>query len=233
MNPMLAHLLMRLYPRLWRERYGAEFEAFLQTNHGGLRASVNVVWSALSEHIFPSRRGNVEQDSHSFLSRSVRAPWAMFGVAPIFLLAIAYFVACLYLWSGWRIFLPGADTPFVRVGGPIYGLANIYFQAGKFYYFGAPILVGWAIELIAARQRVKFVWLTIGLVLTAWMGSTAQIHASRTAVHGGLGHISMDFTLGSSVQSIYESMFHALTILLLTVLPYLIFRLQRARSISA
>ena len=34
MNPRLAHLLIRLYPRRWRERYGPEFEALLQTGRG-------------------------------------------------------------------------------------------------------------------------------------------------------------------------------------------------------
>jgi hypothetical protein len=55
MNPKLAHLLVRLYPDSWRERYGVEFETHLQTGGGGLHASVNVVWSALHERIFPSR----------------------------------------------------------------------------------------------------------------------------------------------------------------------------------
>src|SRR5207248_3004071 len=82
----------------------------------------------------------------------VRAPWAMFGLAPLCLLAGAYFVACVYLWFGWKIFLPGADTPFVSPTGPIYGIANMYFQAGKFYYFSVPVLVGWAIGLIAAAH---------------------------------------------------------------------------------
>ena len=54
MNPRLAHLLTRLYPRPWRERYGAEFEAHLQTGPGGLRASANVVWAALHERVFPT-----------------------------------------------------------------------------------------------------------------------------------------------------------------------------------
>lgn len=55
MNPTLARLLTRLYPRPWRVRYGAEFEAFLEMGRGDLRTSANVVWSALSEHIFPLR----------------------------------------------------------------------------------------------------------------------------------------------------------------------------------
>ena len=49
MNRVAARLLTRLYPRQWRNRYGAEFEAFLQDAQSGLRMSVNVVWSALCE----------------------------------------------------------------------------------------------------------------------------------------------------------------------------------------
>jgi hypothetical protein len=233
MNHLAARLLTRLYPRPWRDRYGMEFEAFLQTERGGLSTSANIIWSAFRERIVPTRRGNMDRDSGSFQSWCVRAPWVVFALAPIFLLVVAYFVACLYLWSGWKIFLSGADTPFVPIRGPIYGLTNIYFQAGKFYYFSAPILVGWAIELIAVRQRVKAVWLTVGLVLTAWMGSAARIQASRTAVRDGLGHIRMDFTLAPSIQAFHDSLFHALAILSLTVLPYLIWRLQKTRSLSA
>ncbi|MCU1319533.1 MAG: hypothetical protein JWP98_1051 [Edaphobacter sp.] len=75
MNPRLAHLLMRLYPRPWRERYGAEFEALLQTGRGGLRTSADVVWSALREHIFPTRGGERDQHSSSF-GAIVRQPSA-------------------------------------------------------------------------------------------------------------------------------------------------------------
>jgi hypothetical protein len=168
-------------------------------------------------------------EQRQFQSWCVRAPWAMFGFAPLFLLAGAYFVALLILWSGWNIFLPGADTPFVRIDG----FAIFYFGVGRSLYFGAPILIGWGIGLIAARQRFKAVWPTVGLVLIALMGGTAHVHASRTGIPGGLEHISMDFTLGPSVQGISDSLFHALVILSLTVLPYLIWRLQKARSLSA
>jgi hypothetical protein len=170
-------------------------------------------------------------EQRQFQSWSVRAPWATFGLTPPILLAGAWFVALFILWSGWKMFLPGADTPFG--GHRIYKLANWYFQAGRALYFAAPILVGWGIGLIAARQRFKAVWPTIGLALIALMGGTAQVHASRTAVPGGLGHIRMDFALGTSIQGIPDGLFHALVILALTVLPYLVWRLQRARSLSA
>jgi hypothetical protein len=147
------------------------------------------------------------------------------------LLAGAYLVALFILWSGWRMFLPGADTPFG--GGPVYGFANLYFQAGKALYFAAPILIGWGIGLIAARQRFNAVWPIVGLVLIALMGGTAQVQASRTAVPGGLGHIRMNFALGTSVQGIPDGLFHALVILALAVLPYLLWRFQKAYSVFA
>ena len=80
MNPTLAHLLVWLYPRAWRERYGAEFEAFLQIGRGGLRTSVNVAWSALCEHVFPTRRRKMDPHPRSF-GAIVRQPSAFLPVA--------------------------------------------------------------------------------------------------------------------------------------------------------
>lgn len=230
MNPRLAHLLMRLYPRPWRERYGAEFEALLQTGRGDLRMAANVVWSALREHLAPTRGGKINQDPRSlrFQSWCVRAPWAMFGLAPLCLLAGAYFVACFILWSGWRLLLPGTNTPFVRIDG----FAIYYFGVGRAVYYGAPILIGWGIGLIAAPQSTTALWPTVGLALIALISVTAQVHASHP-VPGGAGHISMDFALGHSLQGISSGLFHALMIFSLMVLPYLMMRLQKAHSLSA
>jgi hypothetical protein len=66
MNRVVAHLLTRLYPHTWRERYGVEFEALLQNGRGDLRTSANVLWSALSERVFPTLGGNVDPHSNSF-----------------------------------------------------------------------------------------------------------------------------------------------------------------------
>jgi hypothetical protein len=55
-NPRLALWLVRLYPRDWRARYGEEFEALLHTGRGDLRTLANIVWSALSERVFPTSR---------------------------------------------------------------------------------------------------------------------------------------------------------------------------------
>ena len=153
----------------------------------------------------------------------------MFGLGPLFLLAVAWFVALLILWSGWKFFLPGAHTPFV----PLDGFAILYFGVGRLLYYFAPILIGWGIGLIAARQRLKAIWPLLGLILIALIGGTAQVHASRTGVPGGFGHIRMDFALGTSLHVIPDGLFHALVIVSLAVLPYLIWRLQKARFVSA
>jgi hypothetical protein len=241
-NVRLARLLTRLYPGAWRDRYGEEFQAFLEAERVGVRASTDIVCSALREHIIATQGGEMDQSRSSlrFHSWCVRAPWAVFGLAPPVLLAGAYLIACLYLWSVWTIFLPGADTPFgVRWTGSPYALQNLCFQAGKFYYFGAPILVGWAMGVIAARQRMKPVWPTVGLVFIALMGGTAEIQASRSRVHAGFGHIRMDFfmdffALRSYPPAFYEGIIHAVVILLLTVPPWLIWRrFQKSHTSSA
>lgn len=173
-------------------------------------------------------RAMIEQ--RQFQSFSGRAPWAVFGLGPLALLAAGYGIACFILWSGWKIFMPGAETPFGA--GPNYGFVNVYFQTGRIIYFGAPLLIGWGIGLTAARQRLKLVWPVAGSVLIAFAAGMAQVHASRPSASAA-GHISMNFTLGGSVQGVSESLLHALVIFSLTALPYLIWRLQRARSISS
>jgi hypothetical protein len=65
-NASLARMLTRLYPRAGRERYGAEFAAFLEAEQGGVRELVNVVWSALGERIVPTRLGDMDIEINSF-----------------------------------------------------------------------------------------------------------------------------------------------------------------------
>ena len=232
MKLRLAEFLVRLYPPLWRARYGAEFLALLQSGPGGLRTAANVIWSALGERILPTAAPALKQSAsaHHFQWWCTRAPWAIFSLGPVFLLAATYVVALFLLWSGWNYFLPGADTPFGHpVPGPTYGLGNIYFQADKFFYFAAPVFLGWALSLVAARQKVKAVWPSLGLVLMAVLAATNQVHASRTAVPRGLGNVSIEFNLGMLSSNLQ----YALSVLTIAALPYLVWRLRQARSLLA
>lgn len=169
-------------------------------------------------------------EQRQFHSWCVRAPWAMFGLAPILTLAAAWSVALFILWSGWNIFLPGAVTPFGTGHYRLFDLANIYFQIGRSIYLGAPILVGWGIGLLAVRQRLRAIWPLVGLALIALLGGTGQVHVSRA---DGLYHVAMGFTLAPGVQGHPFGLFHAAILLTVTALPYLIWRLQQAYWRSA
>lgn len=180
-----------------------------------------------------ARLGGVEELARAMMQRPhfrswcARAPWAMFTLAPLLALAAAYCFAGFYLWCGWTMFVPAADSPFGSSAGSLYSFANIYFQAGKFYYFLAPVLVGWGIMLVAARQRLKTAWPLLALALVACMGATARIQASRSALPARLGHISMTFfapALSGRVAS--ADLLHAFVVFTLAVLPYLFWRLR-------
>lgn len=145
-----------------------------------------------------------------------RAPWAVFSLGTLMVLAVAYLVAGLILWTGWKIFLPGSETPFV----PIQGLSVLYFGVGKLDYFFAPVLIGWGIGLFAARQRSTPIWPVVGLILDALIASAVRFHAVRPHVPSADGHVSVGFNFASGLE-------HTYGILLLTLAPYLVWRIAR------
>ena len=81
MKPAIARLLTRLYPRRWRERYGAEFEALLETSHGSWRSAANVVGSALSERIMPRGGSPMESFTTMSFTTMMKRPSAFIPVA--------------------------------------------------------------------------------------------------------------------------------------------------------
>ncbi|HEY0785088.1 MAG TPA: hypothetical protein VGD62_04405, partial [Acidobacteriaceae bacterium] len=180
------------------------------------------------ERIVPTRARAIDESAGSVQLRSWydRAPWAIFGLGPVFFLAGAYLVALFLLWGGWQMFMPAADSPF---GAPVHGLENIYFQAARFLFFGAPFLIGTAVGVAAARQRARAGWLSVGLVMIAWVAATNQVRASRTQVLSGLGHISMTFGALTSFQTFGSRPVYAAAIVLAGMLPYLLWRLRQGR----
>jgi hypothetical protein len=171
-----------------------------------------------------------------FQAWSARLPWAAFALAPVVVLAATWFVALFALWLGWQIWLPGADTPFGVAHGAVQrhitDPANLYFQFDRLLYFGAPILVGWGVALIAARQRLKTIWPYVGFVLIGLLGATAQVYASRTAVPHALGHIALHFHLGFLQNDGPIGLLQAM-MLPIIALPYLLWSLRNAQVHSA
>ena len=181
---------------------------------------------AEAETLSLARLGTVDTLAEAMLQQprlrswTARLPWAIFTLAPLILLAAAYFIACFVLWSGSQIFLPENTTPFVRPDG---FFSVLYFGVGRTLYFGAPILTGWIIALVAVRQRLAWLWPTIAFALVVLVGATAGLHTQRPVA----GQISMSFTVG--IFSFPDTLFRALLMLPVAALPYLIWRFQSRR----
>lgn len=163
-------------------------------------------------------------EKREFQSWCSRAPWAAFGLAPLIALGGAWFVALFILWSGWKMFLPEATMPFIPISD---GIAIFYFGVGRLLYFDAPVLIGWGIGIIAAHQRLKFIWPAVGLILMSLLSSMAHVHVSRLSAVGRGGQVSLG--IGPGIP-LYDGLIRSSVILLLSILPYVIWRLQRLRS---
>jgi len=80
MNGRWARLLVRLYPKRWRERYGDEFEELLRSGHCDLRTASDVVTAAFAESLWPTQGGNMEQPVYTF-GAVTRQPSALVPLA--------------------------------------------------------------------------------------------------------------------------------------------------------
>ncbi len=182
-----------------------------------------------------TRLGTVDTLAHAmiaqsrFQSLSARVPWAVFSLTPILLLAAVWFFAICLLRLGWHLFLPGAITPFSAGPGPhhLFDPHNVYFQLNRALYFGGPILVGWCMVATAARQRLKSLWPLFSLALLGLLAATAHVEANRLVIPSGFGHIRLTFALTSAAQIEY-----AMVVLLLSLPPYLLWKLPSHRALS-
>ncbi|MGA8112015.1 MAG: hypothetical protein WB974_21405 [Acidobacteriaceae bacterium] len=174
-----------------------------------------------------ARLGSVETLVRTMIERrelrswTARAPWAVLGLGPLAALMAAWGIALTILVSGWVIFLPQASTPFNH---PLRGFAIYYFGVGRLLYYTAPLLVGWAFAAMAIRQRVGRWWLLPGLMLIAWCGGMARVHAARTTT-GWTGAVGVHLAGGHGVSTANGGDgIHALVLLALTLAPYLVWR---------
>jgi hypothetical protein len=97
---MKRHLLLRLYPGAWRERYGEELAAQLESQRP-LRIGVvaDLVRGALDAHLHPLRRDNgTMRISH--LSRRTIAARATVAWSPVAAVGAAAVLVLIDFWEG-------------------------------------------------------------------------------------------------------------------------------------
>ncbi len=178
-----------------------------------------------------ARLGKVEDLARTMTERpelrswTARSPWLVLGAAPILMLACAWSAALVILWSGWRWFLAAEPTPFV----PVRGLAIGYFGAGRMLYEWAPVLLGWWVVALTARQRLHVGWPAFGLAWLALLGATGMVEVNRP--HLTLpGHVGISFLAGIEKFGIAPALVRALVLFTAMVVPYLVWRWRIASS---
>ena len=167
-------------------------------------------------------RAMIEQ--RHFQSWCGRAPWAVFGLGSLAALGASYFVALTILWTGWQIFLPGVQSPFAA---RLNVLSMAYFGLGRYLYWLAPVLTGWAIALLAARQRSKIWWPLVGVVVAAFLGSTAGVHVTAPGAGEAAGQVRMRLAVGPAVWTDAGRFWKFVVLATVSVGPYLVWRVGR------
>jgi hypothetical protein len=113
---MKRHLVLRLYPRAWRERYGEELSAQLESQRP-LRIGVvaDLVRGALDAHLHPLRRDNSTLRISSLDRRTIAARAALVW-SPVAAVGAAAVLLLIDCWEGhgymiWWLY--GSGTPVV------------------------------------------------------------------------------------------------------------------------
>jgi hypothetical protein len=110
---MKRHLLLRLYPRAWRERYGEELSAQLEAQRP-LRISdvADLVRAAFDAHLHPLRRdGSTMRVSN--MSRRTIAARATAAWSPVAAVAITAVMVLMDFWQGHMTWWYSSGSPVV------------------------------------------------------------------------------------------------------------------------
>jgi hypothetical protein len=154
-------LLTRLYPPAWRQRYGDEFEALLESGPSDLRTLANSVHSALHEHISPTLGGNMDHDPNSFSAMLKRpSAWLPLGMS-ITALTIVLVALAVDLAHGGRVVRDRDEG----------GVAHLW---QLLMTVQMPIVLFFAIKWLrrAPGQTLRI----LGLQAGAWLASCAPIY---------------------------------------------------------
>lgn len=102
MKASVARALLRLYPRLWRQRYGDELSALLEEQPLRLRIVLDIVRGALVQRFSPTTPGaTCGSDSSGTVPSFARVPSAIIPLVLSFA-ALTAIVASLAM-SNWRV----------------------------------------------------------------------------------------------------------------------------------
>jgi hypothetical protein len=168
-----------------------------------------------------SRLGNDEDLAQAMLARpelksfTARYPWAVFGIGPVVMLAMAI-AAALFLEMGLLIFLNYLhnDVLGLTPATAAAKIANakivtlIFTGYNALAVYGAPPVFSWLIYRAGSRQKMRPAWIVTGVVLVCVLGGFQNLVFYDTGCRG-CGHLFISSGLLSPFVHITEDGFLA------------------------
>lgn len=130
---------------------------------------------AEAESVATARLGSIDSLAATMIAQkelrswAARAPWAVFGIAPVAIMAGACVVTMFLLWLGMTL-IGNENLGWDPQGNPIiHRWQIVWLKFQDFVDQVLPFLAGWGIAAIAIRQRRPLAWPLIGLALIAFV----------------------------------------------------------------
>jgi hypothetical protein len=125
-----------------------------------------------------------------FLSWSHRAPWAVFFLGPLAALLAINFASLLLLLFIVEFFGSGSDRIPTLVPAWFNPVCTAITQ---FDLFILPLLLGWAISLLAVRQKMKIFWPIVGLAIVSIFCGIQTFDIQWSTVPNGLNGVGVSW----------------------------------------
>ena len=165
---MSAERYVRLYPRAWRERYGDELEAVLETAGIGARSRIDLVRGAVDAHLHPDTPSPLPVVAALSASAFAVAHAIALGTEPVPTEWPGYLEAALPLIiASVLALIPAVIGLWLKLGDADGAL-------GRFGVILAVVGYGaWLVALLAAATRVAYGPLTAAAATVAMVGTAA------------------------------------------------------------
>ncbi len=167
-------------------------------------------------------------DRPEFRSWTARAPWMTLIGGPILAMVAATAAVCLPFVAYGAIFLAMQPPNAPRGIEPMW-LQYTAHAATYFLVYMAPILIGWAVSLMAIERRLAPMWPIVGLVVFAAVTGTFDIGVSFPKVAGEHGELRIGWGWWGEFSTQHSDIRTALN-LVLTAGPYLFWHTRNRRE---
>jgi len=171
------------------------------------------------------RLGKADDLAEAMIGRSelrawaVRAPWAVFLIAPSLAVAAIDVVTVVGVFLMAKLIMPQAGD---RTVGPApHWFADLAEAINLFHAYGVSLLLGAGIIAVAVQQRMPPLWPIVGLIAIAILGTINELHIQVPVAPNQHGEIELGARFGSPL------VFRAGIDLLLTLPLYLAWQRRR------